>query len=213
MRTLPIYGNPPEVITSIQLDHKECCFWLYLPIKLPYSPIAIPPNLRQFIPIVKAVRECESGEWTRSYVYLTAKSLWVQEGAPGNRPGWHSDGFLTADRNYVWSDMNPTEFWEPEFRRAFTADHTLSLPEMSEAANSNNAYVRTYANSLLLKLDETVIHRVNPAPRAGFRTFVKVSVSTEIYALERNSINHMLPEFTADYQARTAERNNPAGYK
>lgn len=210
-RTQPIYGSPPIVVGSIQIDPCESLFCLYLPIKLPNSSLNIPSTYRQFNKIIDAVREdVLPHKWTKSYVYLTAKHIWVEEGAPGNRPGWHADGFLTNDLNYVWYDMNPTEFWEPEFRRAFTADHNLSLPEMEEAANAHNSVIRTYPNKSLLLLDQTVIHRVNPAPKAGFRTFVKVSVSNQIYALKRNSINHM---FDTDwtYQERTAERNNPAG--
>lgn len=211
MRTPAIYGEPPKVICPMQINPQESMFWLYLPIKLPHSPLAIPANLRQFGRIIAAVREVEYHKWTESYVYMTAKSIWVDEGAPGNRPGWHADGFLTDDRNYIWYDMNPTEFWEPDFRRSFEADHIKSLPEMEDAAQSRSDCIRTYANKQLLLLDQTVIHRVNPAPKAGFRTFVKVSVSKEIYALQRNSINHLLPEFAAEYKERTLERNNPAG--
>lgn len=211
MRTLPIYGNPPVVVKPIQISPEESLFCLYLPIKLPHSTLAVPPTYRQFNQIIDAVRKHEAPHtWTKSYVYLTAKHVWVEEGAPGNRPGWHADGFLTNDRNYVWYDMNPTEFWEPDFRVTFEADHNKSLSEMEERVSASNAFIKTYSNKLLLRLDETVIHRVNPAPKAGFRTFVKVSVSDQIYALKRNSINHMI-DTDWKYTDRTAERNNPAG--
>jgi len=213
MRTAPIYGRPPIDMGFMDLECGEALFWLYCPIKLPQSALAIPMNLRQFIPIVHAVREdLAPHSWTQSYVYITAKTLWVEPGAPGNRPGWHSDGFLTKDINYIWYNMNPTVFWEPDFQVAFEADHQKSLPEMDNICSAAPDTHKVYPNKHLLLLDQTVIHRVNPDPQPGFRTFVKVSVSDQVYALEHNSINHMLPEFSPTYQPRKAERNNPAGH-
>lgn len=220
-RTKPIYGNAPQDLGLINLSPNECMFWLYCPIKLPFSPLAVPMNLRQYLPIITAVRDhiiddTENNQWnrwTRSYVYITAKTLWVDQGAPGNRPGWHSDGFLTDDLNYIWYDMNPTQFWEPGFQVSFSADHKQSLTEMDNLCSASPICRKTYPNKHLLKLDQTNIHRVNPNPQPGFRTFVKVSVSDQIYALEHNSINHGLPEFSPTYEPRKEFRNNPAGYR
>lgn len=211
-RTQPIYGRAPQDLGLINLSPNECMFWLYCPIKLPFSSLAVPMNLRQYIPIITTVRD-HVDNWTRSYVYITAKTIWVKPGAPGNRPGWHSDGFLTDDLNYIWYDMNPTQFWEPGFTVSFSADHQESLTEMSEICSASSDAYKTYPNKHLLKLDQTNIHRVNPDLQPGFRTFVKVSVSDQIYALEHNSINHMMPEFSPTYEPRKAERNNPAGYR
>lgn len=221
--TKPIYGNRPKDLGLIDLDPKELLLALYLPIKLPYGALAIPQTFRQFNPIISAVRDHLTDEgdlykwdhWTRSYIYLTAKTCWVNEGNPGNRPGWHSDGFLTDDLNFIWYNMNPTVFWEPtpKFTVGFTADHQESLKEMDTICNACSDTWTVYPDKHLLLLDQTVLHRVNPNAKAGFRTFVKVSVSDQIYALERNSINHMLPEFAnpEDYQPRLTTRNNPAG--
>ena len=39
-----------------------------------------------------------------SYMYLTVKRQYQSKSKLFNRPGYHSDGFLTDDINYIWSD-------------------------------------------------------------------------------------------------------------
>lgn len=143
-----------------------------------------------------------------SYVYLTAKVLWVTADNPGNRPGWHSDGFMTDDLNYIWSDSNGTVFWSPDKTRSFSQDHAKSLREMEEAAEAfPNPYV-VYADKHLLRLDERVIHRTPDITTPGIRSFVKVSVSKHKYNLIGNSINHELPINWKMY-SRAEVRNHP----
>lgn len=206
-----IYGEKPVDLGLVDLSPVEMMCWLYCPIKLPDSPLLyVPDNLVQFAPII-ATAMADAGDRIReSYVYITAKTLWVTPENPGNRPGWHSDGFLTDDLNYVWSDTNPTEFWEPELRFRFPADHSASLPQMDAVAEADSAHVRTYPNKHLLRLDQTVIHRVGLDVKVGMRCFVKISVSRERYALRGNSVNHALAA-DWDYKERQAERNCPIG--
>ncbi|MBZ5864318.1 hypothetical protein LAG72_24625, partial [Escherichia coli] len=64
--------------------------------------------------------------WQDSFVYLSVKILHVTPDAPGNRPGWHSDGFLTNDLNYIWADRNPTEFFINDDLYPVPEDHFLS---------------------------------------------------------------------------------------
>ena len=96
--------------------------------------MVLPPNLEQFTPLLHLVRNDCRNRWRENYVYLTAKTLWVSPENPGNRPGWHSDGFMTDDLNYVWSDRDGTLFWEPAETCDFTQDHELSLAEMAAKA-------------------------------------------------------------------------------
>lgn len=207
------YGDPPVDLGLLDLSPVEMMCWMYCPIKEPgqYGE-EIPANLRQFQPMVEAVfgdLEKLSGShlrWLDSYVYITAKTLWVSPENPGNRPGWHSDGFMTDDLNYVWSDRNGTEFWVPATRTFFTQDHHASLAEM-EAMAAIGPW-RTYPDKHLLRLDEKVIHRV-ARQEPGFRTFVKISVSTDRYNLLGNSINHDLPRWS--YVPRGVERNHTSG--
>lgn len=201
------YGLPPVDLGRVDLAPVEMMFWLYCPIKrIGESIPTVPDNLLQFGPLLEIVRDDCRNRWRENYVYLTAKTLWVTPENPGNRPGWHSDGFMTDDLNYVWSDRDGTLFWEPEETCDFTQDHSASLPEM-EAAASNGLHVQ-YPDKHLLRLDETVIHRVADFAAPGMRSFVKISVSRHIYNLVGNSINHLMP-MGWDLAPRSTERNHP----
>jgi len=204
-----IYGAPPIDLGLIDISPKEMMFWLYCPIKLPgdYSA-CMPLNLFAFWPIVEAVKaDCGINRWKDNYVYITAKTLFVTADNPGNRPGWHSDGFMTDDLNYVWSDANGTLFWEPEQRVSFVQDHMASLAQMEEAASVGRHNV--YEDKHLLRLDQSVIHRVADVKTPRVRSFVKVSISKDRYDLVGNSVNHHLaPDWK--YFERTEDRNAPA---
>jgi hypothetical protein len=117
---------------------------------------------------------------------------------------------MTDDLNYIWYNGNPTLFWEPLHKIAFTQDDRMSLWEMRDAAEPDVARHVTYPNKHLLKLDEAVIHRVADVVTPGVRTFVKVSVSLDRYALAGNSINHEL-DLDWQYSSRSDERNQPNG--
>ncbi|WOF74182.1 hypothetical protein QMT40_001829 [Parvibaculaceae bacterium PLY_AMNH_Bact1] len=203
------YGTAPEDLGLIDLSPTEMMYWLYCPIKLPRGDLTVPANLRQFRPVVARVRQnLSQWAWDESYVYLTAKTLWVSQTEPGNRPGWHSDGFMTDDVNYVWSDSEGTLFWEPEELCMFSQDHVASLPEMEREAEGGPH--KTYPDKHLLKLDERVIHRVPDFAEPRIRSFVKVSVSRHRYPLIGNSINHEL-NCDWDQVERAEDRNCPTG--
>lgn len=205
-----IYGSAPIDLGFVDLSPTEMMAWLYCPVKLPGSYEAcLPPNLEQFRPLINRVFNDLAnfeGRLFVSYVYITAKTLWVTQDNPGNRPGWHSDGFMTDDLNYVWSDRNGTLFWEPAELVSFVQDDQKSLKEMEVAEAGPH---RVYLDKHLLRLDQTVIHRVADVKTAGMRTFVKVSVSQQRYNLIGNSINHTFGPL-GEYVARCADRNQPA---
>jgi hypothetical protein len=207
-----IYGAPPIDLGLFDIAPKEMMFWLYCPVKLPgHAHLTFPPNLEQFRNLVAKVsidildRE-GIDHFIDSYFYLTAKTLFVTADNPGNRPGWHSDGFMTDDLNYVWSDCNGTLFWEPQERGSFIQDEWHSLSEMAAAAFDGP--VKSYPDKHLLRLDQSVIHRVADVTEPRVRTFVKVSVSRDKYNLVGNSVNHQLaPDWT--YFDRSEDRNVP----
>ena len=208
-RTEDIYGELPVDLGFIDLDCKEMMYWLYLPVKLPYSKVVVPPNLEKYLPLLEVV-ENDLGNWQDKFVYITAKTLWVGKGNLGNRPGWHSDGFLTDDLNYIWCDKNPTLFfYNGDQRYSFSKHHEDSLVEMNNTC-SHSYYPVKYPEKHLLKLDERVLHKVDPDVEEGIRTFVKVSVSRHPYKMIGNSINH---ELTGDWldTERSLSRNCPAG--
>lgn len=209
MLTPEIYGGKPVDLGPVNIDPSEMLYWLYCPIKLPgMGDPVIPPNLLQYSEIIARVWLNCAERWRDSYIYLTARTHWVTPENPGNRPGWHADGFLSDDLNYVWADENPTLFWEPQKLVAFVADHRLSMFQMEAMAESDTGNHKTYPGKHLLRLNQSVIHRVADVKDGGFRSFVKVSVSRHKYALKGNSINHLLaPEW--EYNPRKLERNCP----
>uniref|UniRef100_UPI002175E758 hypothetical protein n=1 Tax=Bacillus thuringiensis TaxID=1428 RepID=UPI002175E758 len=107
-----IYGALPADLGKVDISPVEMMFWMYCPIAVPNGMMAIPDNLRQFMPIIHAIEAYDYDAFVGRYVYLTAKTLWVSGDYIGNRPGWHSDGFGTSDVNYIWCDRAPTEFIE-----------------------------------------------------------------------------------------------------
>lgn len=211
---MKLCGAAPIDLGHIDLSPVEMMAWLYCPIKLPGAEgCVIPPNLRQFSEIVRAVYldAWHSGDWTENwldkYIYLTAKTLWVTPEAPGNRPGWHCDGYGSDDLNYVWADCNPTLFFEvPGLPMHYSEDHKAYMLEMTQDVELFPHWVKTYPDKHLLRMDEHVIHNVAPCPKPGFRSFVKVSVSNHRYLLAGNSVNHELPAWT--YEPRGVERND-----
>ena len=213
MRTPKIYGGAPKDLGHIAIDTSEMMYWLYCPIKKPQSPLVIPPNLDRFEPLMRRAiyHACDkrSNEWVyNGYVYVTAKTMWVN-GSTANRPGWHSDGFLTDDLNFIWMNSSPTVFCIDQLTD-FVADHELSLSEMQQWADARPLKHVRYPVEHLSMLDEGVIHKVDDQMTPGIRTFVKISISRHPYALKGNSINHELP-LNVEYLDRQPIRNCPTG--
>jgi len=208
-----IYGAKPADLGLVDISPREMMSWLYCPIKAARrEPCVIPDNLLQFRPIIDEVRTALSSDrWFESYIYITAKTLWVNPENPGNRPGWHSDGFMTNDLNFVWSDTNGTLFWVPDAPVSFSQDHRISLSEMAAVEEDREHHI-VYPDKHLLLLDQRVIHRVADVSKAGMRSFVKISVSKSRYNLIGNSVNHGLG-LGWEYVERLEERNDPAGAK
>ena len=206
---MTLYGTLPDDLGLIDLSPEEMMCWLYLPISLAKSTrFEIPPNLTAFKPIIWAVIDSLSGtDVHNNYIYITAKTLYVTPENSGNRPGWHSDGFMTEDINYIWSDSSPTVFWKADKPITLPQDHIKSMEAMTAADNTGSQV--TFADKHLLRLDQRHIHKVGERTTSGMRTFVKVSVSKHLYAHVGNSINHALSYPLPSVQ-RSAERNCPA---
>lgn len=211
MLTDAIYGALPVDLGLVDLSPTEMMFWLYCPIKLPgMQSVSVPDNLAQFRPMWERARSDCADRWGNSYAYITAKTLWATPENPGNRPGWHSDGFLTDDLNYIWCDANPTVFFWDGGRHALSADHTASLGEMDALCEGRLLSYKTFPVKHLLRLDQSALHKVDTNITPGVRTFFKISVSRHRYALLGNSINHELaPDW--NYSDRHGERNCPIG--
>lgn len=200
-----IYGGLPVDLGPIDIAPVEMMFWLYCPIATPREWLPMPPNLEQFRPIVDAVAAYDYDHCAESYIYLTAKTLFVQPGCIGNRPGWHSDGFGTSDINYIWHDRAPTEFFSDAFHLPDDCADAMAIMAQRAAGQP----IVTYPDKCLLRLDPSVIHRCPVNFEPGMRTFVKVSLSKDRYNLVGNSVNHGLRE-RWEMLPRTAERNHPS---
>lgn len=197
------YGSPPELLGKLDLECDELCFVQYIPINM-FGVTRVPNNLEWTKEFVELVQEyLFSRNLKFKYLYLTAKKVPTN---CSNRGGWHSDGFMTEDLNFIWYDHSPTEFAIQEFN--LTQDHHISMNEMEEQADE--VCINTFPSGSVIAMDQYVIHRVNPTPnqRHIFRTFVKISASNEKYNLKGNAHNYLF-DYNWDMQERSAERNHP----
>ena len=194
-------GAPPRRIGDFDIDLREFCFYLYMPIQIGMeSGIRLPARLKPILPLIKATLD----EPRQNFVYLTVKRMPVHSGSPGNRPGWHIDGFgSNGDVNYIWSDMNPTEFAEQQFIEIPT-DDVQSMVEIEKQVREDR--ICTYPSGSLLRLDEGVVHRVNPKVQPGIRTFVKITFSNHQFVGEGNSHNYLF-DYEWAARPRGVERN------
>lgn len=212
-----MYGKTPDLISTIKLSCKEYLSYQYLPIKLSYkdsytlgdiSKIHLEPRLECFRELIEICcidfkKNMSQQEYRHWRIYLTAKNGYQRENCGFNRSGWHSDGFLSDDINYIWSNKQPTIFNDSKFD--ISPCDERSLDEMSLQARPENNF--TYPNYSLLKLDQYVIHKVGPIEE-GVRCFVKVSFSKNKYNLEGNSHNYEL-DYNWEMYPRKLCRNIP----
>lgn len=205
------YGQLPKVIDNISVNCKEMMFYQYLPMKLSGKcSFRIEDRLSCFNPIINAalndfLQKWEYDKLFLSNIYLTVKRQYQSHDKLFNRPGYHSDGFMTGDINYIWSDTNPTVFNTSAFN--LTMDDELSLREMKEQALPENEVM--FPNNTLLRLDQYVIHKVNQDYAfRGMRTFVKISLSEDRYDLEGNAHNYLL-DYNWEMKPRQNKRNIP----
>lgn len=206
---MSLYNKTPKLISAFYPEVSEYFHYTYLPIKLPESSSLIyEKRLRVFDAIIGRaccdfVGEFGLDKYVDSYVYLTAKHQYQKSGSGFNRPGWHSDGFLTEDINYIWSNKQPTIFNNSDF--TLSEDDILSMDEMEAQAKPENDF--TFENNCLIRMDQFSIHKVAKYEN-GNRAFIKLSFSKDIYALKGNSINYDL-DYKWNYEDRKSERNIP----
>jgi len=211
------YGIPPVNLGLIDIQPTEMMFWLNLPIKMPHGQLTVPPNLAVFEPIITASCNFANDslrDYENHYVYITAKTLYFDEGQNLNRPGWHSDGFLTDDLNFIWSNSDPTIFWTPEnFEDLIDlpCDHQKSLDLLDDVCE-NWLQSSVYPEKHLLALNQYVIHKCAKASKSGVRTFVKISFSKNKYDMKGNSVNHLL-NYDWKYFERCASRNLQSSFE
>ncbi len=204
-----IYNKKPKVLGLFDVNIEEYFSYTYLPIKLPkQSNPTVERRLSIFNEMIGRaccdfIGDFGLDRYINSYAYLTAKHQ-SQKGDQGfNRPGWHSDGFMTDDISYIWSNKQPTIFNDSDF--ILTQDDAISMGEMEQQADPENNY--NYRNNTLIRMDQYTIHKVGNY-EDGDRAFIKICFSDDIYALKGNSINYEL-DYKWEYHTRKATRNIP----
>ncbi|SEG75577.1 hypothetical protein [Sphingobacterium lactis] len=209
---MKIYGSEPiEIASDVIVDNSEMYFYQYLPIHLKETVrFAVPERLNNLRSIINLCcydfGKNIDANLNGYYIYLTAKCLYVPSGENLNRFGWHCDGFMTEDINYIWCDCIPTEYVTGEFE--LVQDHEESIDQMNRLFYHSEP-LKCKPNSIY-RLDEKVIHRCdyNRSRNAILRHFVKVSFSKEKYNLKGNSHNYLL-DYDWEMKERDAHRNHP----
>jgi hypothetical protein len=208
------YGELPIPLGVFEVECKEMMFYQYLPIKMANeTKLIYEPRLKCFDELINVIC-CDfmgvfgTDKFDSCYVYLTAKFLYQSSNCSFNRMGWHSDGFLTDDINYIWSDKNPTIFNGSEFK--LTLDDSISMSEMEKQASPSNDV--TYKEGELLRLNQFNIHKVADSTNEGMRAFIKVSFSRDKYDLIGNSHNYLL-DYDWLMKEREQNRNIPQSNK
>lgn len=207
------YGKPPKDLGFWDGRCEEMLFYQYLPVKLAgvheMNRFALEPRLwwteellGRCVCDFVALRGLS--EFVRSYVYLTAKHLWVAPGCNLNRSGWHCDGFGTDDINYAWSNCVPTIFNDGPFD--LPACDVASMMAMDRQADWSKNY--TFPNCHVLRMDQYVVHQTADPDLPQLRTFVKVSISRDRYDLLGNAVNPML-DYQWEMRPREEGRNIP----
>jgi len=205
------YNKIPKNVANISISCHEYLRYLYYPLKLNgQHQISREPRLAVFDKLIGRSVSDYIGDfgldsYVSKFVYLTAVNANQRDNRSYGRKGWHSDGFLTNDISYIWSDSQPTVFNDTDFD--LTQDDIISMEEMAQQADPLNDYI--FPNNSLIRMDQFSIHKVGdyvPGPR----TFFKLCFSKDIYALLGNSINYML-DYDWDFQPRKQSRNIPQG--
>lgn len=204
------YGDLPIDLGIFDVECREMLFCQYLPIKMIGETQHIfEDRLKCFSELI-GVCSCDFiaknglDNYVNSYVYLTAKHLYQMPNCSFNRFGFHSDGFMTDDINYVWCDVLPTVFNSTEFK--LTLNDEVSLKEMDWQADRRKN--TTYADKSLLRLNQFNIHKVNETEYQGMRTFFKLSFSKDKYDLIGNSHNYLI-DYDWQMKTRNEQRNIP----
>lgn len=204
------YGQAPAYLGQHLVDVREMMFYQYLPVKLPgsHAPV-MEPRLDPFKYLV-GVCCCDFigtfglNQYIASHVYLSAKNLFQAPGKIFNRPGYHADGFMSEDVNYLWSDKCPTIFNEGPF--SLSRDDSKSMKEMEEQASPDREF--SYPENSLLRLNQFNIHKPEENAKPGMRAFMKLSFSKDRYDLEGNAHNHLI-DYAWEMKPRKLERNIP----
>lgn len=178
-------------ILGLNYDALEFCNFTYMCVKEPYGDIRVPENLVNIIkPVLKEVMKSKHIH-AEDYLYISVKKSHVAPYTTAMRSGFHVDGFLSEDRNWILSDSLPTKVALGGF--SVDADHEQSLEQFAVQARYKE-HVQLKPHTLYF-LDHECVHApsLNPRPETVVRTFIKVVASKELFNGYGNAWNYLLP--------------------
>lgn len=201
------YGSLPQIVGKFDFDLPEVMHYLYLPVVIGNSDIALPHNIACCIEMVKGSIDFHAKDRKKyRYIYLTARKGWASPDNPLNRPGWHCDGFGTDDMNFVWWVGPGTRFAIQDFEN-ISADHVESLKQFELQIDPHS--IVTYPQKTLLAIDPYCVHATPLIDAPGcWRQFIKISCSNHRYNLENNSHNYLF-DYEWPLHSRETLRNDP----
>lgn len=202
-------NDQPKPLGGFNVSDKFGTYILYMPIVFPkISRVWLPKELEDLYPIIDAAIKEEQMYHKyegNKYIYLSFETSYVKAGTPQKRPGWHCDGFLTDDSNYIWYSDFPTVFTRAKIN--VTPDHKTSIDEFNkQAGRLDQEY--TLPTHVLYRLSSKVVHRAEVPERSGIRTFIKISFSKDKYNLEGNTHNPLF-DYKWEMHPREKVRNCP----
>lgn len=203
---IEIYSGIPEsVAMRLPTDDLEYCNIVNMCIKeVGTEQYQIPEQFEGFISQVIGhawvLDEDIYQDEAQYYAYLTLKRMYVQPNSVGNREGWHIDGFLSDQKNFIWSDSDamPTEVCRGKF--TLTEDHEESLEEMLHQASYG--FIEQLKTGRLYNMGQNCVHRPsrNDTNQAVLRTFVKITYTRELFNGFGNAWNYKLPHIKPSKQ-------------
>lgn len=199
------YGKLPEVLGKYHIKDQFGVYILYCPIKMANSnnfQIPMVPDVNLSLMILEISQK--HSDIFDKYIYLSFETNYIVKKSTQKRPGWHCDGFLTNDINYIWYSNTPTIFNTTEFN--ITEEHNVSMEQFEKQVNSNNNV--TYPEKTLLRLDSYCVHKAAPMDEDLVRTFIKISISKDKYNLKGNTHNPLL-DYKWKMYDREKVRNHP----
>lgn len=204
---------PNGVVSNYDVTNLEYCNIVYMCIKQAgCSEYQIPDNLKYLVnrvlsDVYRLSPSLYEDDWTK-YCYITIKKGYIQDNSFPNRDGWHSDGFMSDQENFIWSDSIevPTEVALGEFN--VSDCHIKSLGEMEEQAN--HLSVAKLNINTLYDMKQHCIHRCtkNTSGRAILRTFIKITFSKELFNCVGNAWNYKLPHIVPNKIRNDELRNH-----
>lgn len=202
---------PKGVALELDSDGLEYCNAVYMCIKeAGETHYAIPDNLSSIVyKVLDGVYQLDHNidDW-KKYCYLTIKKMYVQPNTSGNRDGWHIDGFLSDQDNFIWSDCDatPTQVSVGGFN--LTPNHEDSLEEMLVQASQGGHFTHNLESGILYQMGQNIVHRPsrNNTHKAVLRTFIKLTFSSELFNCVGNAWNYKLPHIKPT--AKRAETRN-----